>query len=1006
MSKKIFISRGMVQAIFVLILIVAIGVAVAFLFAPQKPEAPPRSNIAYEDKPTERPDKKPGKQHDEVLPDISTPSTEAQPKVPAPQEPTGAPETATSSVSERKIFYCSVKVIDGQNNQPLPGAKVILASTSVRRYRPSLGGFSVTSGRTTIEPYQIRGPFGTNEEGVAWVTIFDADIEQFKKENLRVIAKYGDYIQGEEPLPELKEEESNEITMKLYKGGSIEGRVVEEGSGKGASGVKIIIDEGLNPFKEQGKTTPSIPAVSDEDGNFKLEGLIPGTYGILISIEGTPYLPNKKEFPYKKVTIVSPQDVQKGIVFKVLPAGMIWGYILNMSGEPVSGAEVLLTTSQSIFSQAVSALLTQEAPISTTSDSNGYYEMGGVPLNQEWRLYVTGVGGYTPQLSDVFALTPSYRVVRVDVNVFDGTSVSGFVRDTAGNPISRADIVCMPEYSAIFSPLDQPTTFKNVTTQEDGSYYISGLPQGSYQILAWKAGYKVPMSGYKFASDGYSKVTGINITLEPVEAGELSVYGKVTNPQGQPISGADVQLEGITTAGFQSVDESTKTDSAGMYKIDGVSIGYYELRVSYPGYVTRTLYSVRFNQPTDVILQTFGVIRGQVLVKETNAPLEKPFTIEAKPEPLGADASGDITFAQYTTETTESSFTNPEGRFELQLGPGAFTLTASSDEYVDGKAQAVVREGETVEVKIYVSKQGAVVAGKVNIRGGGNPQGARVFLIQSESETEAMTRALFAEESSGGKMQIVGEDGMFRFESVSEGNYVVIAQHEGYAMGNSGLISLSAGQRMENVTITLGSGGGLEGHVYINGQLAPNALVVILGPGGTKTTNTDANGYYYFDGLTGGVYQLVASPVGSGNTGDTVDTEDINMSGLFETKGVPVEVKEGQTTRFDFGKMGGVRIEGRCNPSPPIGGIALLRPPSGRPFAFGQVVNMDELVGSMSAMVNPLGGNFVFEDVPTGEWQLDIYYVQFGRGVRYVYSTVISVKGEEPVMNIDCMVRL
>ncbi|MGC9054965.1 MAG: carboxypeptidase-like regulatory domain-containing protein, partial [Candidatus Hydrogenedens sp.] len=421
MSKKVFIPRGMIQAILVLVLIVIIGIALAFLFAPQKPEAPPRSNITYENKPAEQSNKKPMQQHDETLPDITPLPTEAQSKVPTTQEPSGIQETAiTPSKSERKIFTILVKVVNGQNNQPIAGSIVMLSSTTARRYRPSLARFSVTSGRTTIEPYHIRGPFRTNNEGIAEVIVYDTDIEQFKKENLRLIAKYGDYTQGEEPLPELQEEKPVEVTITLYKGGSIEGRVVEEGSGKGASGVKIIIDEGLNPFKQQGKTTPSIPVVSDEEGNFKLEGLIPGTYGLLISIEGTPYLPNKKEFPYKKVTITSPQDVQKGIIFKVLPAGMIWGYVLNMAGEPVSGAEVLLTTSQSIFSQAVSALLTQEAPISTVSDSNGYYEMGGVPLNQEWRLYVTGTKGYTPQLSDVFALTPSYRVVRVDINVFDG----------------------------------------------------------------------------------------------------------------------------------------------------------------------------------------------------------------------------------------------------------------------------------------------------------------------------------------------------------------------------------------------------------------------------------------------------------------------------------------------------------------------------------------------------------------------------------------------------------
>ncbi|HOK09961.1 MAG TPA: carboxypeptidase regulatory-like domain-containing protein [Candidatus Hydrogenedens sp.] len=1003
MNWKIFLSKGVIQAVFVLVLLIIIGLALAFLLAPEKPEAPPRSKISYEGKPTSSP--KPTKQYDEILPE--TPSSTEPVKTERQTSPQSTPKTEEDIEQEQKEFPVIVKVLDGETNQPIAGAQVLLATGMTHKKGPTIT--SSITGRDAsqyyIESRKVRGPFSTNTEGIAQLSLYSGELERYRKESMRIVVKSGDYIQEEEQISSINIEETKptEVVIRLYKGGTIEGKVVEEGSNTGASGIKIFIDQGSNPFLKQGKLLPESTSITDEEGNFKLTGLIPGTYGLYVSVEGTPYLPSKKEIPYKKVTLVSPKDSQKGIIFKVEPAGMIWGYIMNMSGEPVSGAQIMLTTSQSIFTQAVNAFLTKEGPKSTSSDSTGYYELGGVALNQEWRLYVTAEGNYTPQLSDVFALTPSYRVVRVDINMFDGGSVAGSIRDTDGKPVSNAEVLCMPEYRAIFSPLDQPTAFRSVTSQEDGTYLLTGLPPGNFQVMAWKAGFKVPLSGVKISSDGFSRLDGINFTLEPIDKGDLSVFGKVTNPQGQPLSGADVNLEGVTTAGFQSEEHSTTTDSSGMYRIDGVNIGYYELRVSYPGYVTRTLYNVRFNQPTDIVLQTFGVIRGQVLVKETGSPLEQPFTIKATPSAYSADESGDIAFAQYTTEPVEGSFTDKEGRFELELGPGAFDLVATAEEYVEGRAQVTVREGETVEVKIYVSKQGAVLAGKVTIRGGGNPQGTRVFLIRAESETEAMSKVLLADEATGTKVQGVGDDGAFRFEAVAEGNYVVVAQHEGYAMANSGLISLNPGQRMENITITLSSGGGLEGHIYIDGKLAGNAMVIILGPGGLKTTNADESGYYSFEGLSSGVYQLVASPVGAS---DVNEVEDINMSGLFETRGVPVEVKEGQTTRFDFGRMGGTRIEGRCNPAPPIGGIALLRPPSGRTYAFGQIVNMDELVGSMSTMVNPLGGNFVFEDVPTGEWQLDIYYVQFGRGVRYVYTVIVDVKGEEPVMNIDCMVRL
>ncbi|MCX8064535.1 MAG: carboxypeptidase regulatory-like domain-containing protein [Candidatus Hydrogenedentes bacterium] len=1000
--KNIFISKGIIQGIIIIFMMVIIGLVLAFLFMPQKEEAPPRSKIAYEPKPenkdiTKRNDYTTS-QSGELDLRVSTNADRGDgEKLPS----TIAEASLTSKEGEDlKEFILLVSVIDGESNKPISGAQVTLENIVMlkRGARIRMMTSPVFAQKERIESLRVRGPVVTDAQGKASLRFFNKDISD-KNVRLRVVARAVGYAQGEEPLPPVQDDSQIETTIKLYGGGGIEGRVIEEGTNAGAKGVKVYIDESENPYVKSGKALPIQSTIADDDGNFKLEGLMPGTYGLYVSVEGTPYLPSKKEVPYKKVTILSPGDVQKGIVLKVSPAGMIWGYVTNLVGEPVPGAELTLSTSQSIFTQAVNAFLTRQAPITAVSNEDGYYEMGGVPLNQEWRLYVAGHGSYTPQLSDVFALTPQYRVVRVDINLFDGASVSGRVTEPDGTPVVGAEVICMPEYSAIFSPLDQPTAFKSAVTKEGGEFSVTGLPPGNFQILAWKSGYKMPLTGLKFASDGFSQNSGINIILERVEAGDYTVFGKVTNPRGEPLSGADVRLEGVTTAGFQSVSESTTTDSAGNYKFDGINIGYYELRVSYPGYVTRTLYSVKFNQPTDIVLQTFGVVRGQVLVKETNSPLEIPFSVEAKPAPIELDETGGVALAQYTTEPVEISVTDPEGRFEMQIGPGAFDIIARAEGYVEGRTQALVREGETIEVKVYVSKQGGVIAGKISIRGGGNPQGTKVTLVQAESETEASARALLAEDTSFSRTQVVGEDGLFRFETLPEGNYVVIAQHEGYSTGNSGLITLSSGQKIENISIILGTGGILEGHIYLDGKLAPNALVIILGPGGIKTTNADQNGFYQFDGLSTGVYQLVASPVGS-------DPNSMDFAGLFQTRGVPVEVKEGQVTRFDFGRMGGVRIEGVCNPSPPMGGVALLRPPTGRPYAFGQVVDMDELVGSMSTMVNPLGGAFVFEDVPTGEWQLDVYYIQFGRGVRYVYSTIIEVTGEQPVVNVNCMVRL
>ncbi len=167
-----------------------------------------------------------------------------------------------------------------------------------------------------------------------------------------------------------------------------------------------------------------------------------------------------------------------------------------------------------------------------------------------------------------------------------------------------------------------------------------------------------------------------------------------------------------------------------------------------------------------------------------------------------------------------------------------------------------------------------------------------------------------------------------------------------------------------------------------------------MGNGVTEHTAADETGYYYLDGLADGVYQAMVTDISSGD-----------LRSVYGARGVQVTVAEGQVTRYDFGAREGARIEARCLPGPAnmLGGRAVLQQPGYIQAHLGETVEVTQLLGQ-SVGISPRG-DFVMEDVPPGEWQLDIYYFELGIAnpleVRYVHTELIeAVDGEVLTLNL------
>ncbi len=945
MTRRRQTSASTLQIVAAVVVLLAVLVGMAFILAPRKPEAPPKSTVSYAPPPTAKPKPAEDDRDFEPLPP------------PRPEKPArdGAVSDGTvPAVDEASSGYTiSGTVTRASDGSPLEKAKV--------------AAYLLTAENPIARGGDWREGVDTDAGGAFRMAGLEAG-------SYRVVVTYEGLVRSETVTEAIGPEYPEAvIEVALHEGASIAGRVTVAGSSQGAADVAVRLED------------VDAATRTDADGRYELSGLAPGEYGVTLNLRNTPYRAGKT-LPFQKVTVKGADDRIINVDFQVESAGIVWGYVLTTNKEPVPNADVVLCTSDSPLSQMLSMAARQEAPVTGSTDESGYYELAGVPLNQTWRIYATA-NSTTPQLADPFLLTAAQNTVRIDIYMFAGSNVYGAVESSKGGLVEGADIMCIPSYSSLLSPMETPQAVRNSSSDAGGQFVLTQVPPGEYQLFARKKGFKISVTGFPIYPDGYTDLTNVRLTLNPVDDGEHTVFGIVLDGNGVGVDGAEVELTGASAEGLEAVERQETTSGGGRFQFAGVGSGIYSLQVRKDGFSPVTVRRVRLNEENKVVLRQTGTVRGVVLAKKSR---QAPPSYSVEAYPLATEGGGRASFMGMMDNPSNSmNFSNPDGSFELRLDAGTYRLEAKSDGYAPARTEIQVQTGQVLEgVELLLNDEGARISGMVAAGDGGNVQGTTVTLIEAATPAEAM---MLLGGSGGSATQQIGADGTFTFEDLPGAVYFVVASHPRYAAGVSEMIELSEGENRENIRIRLGFGGGLEGYVFREGQASAGAVVLVAGNGTTQSATTDQSGYYHMDGLTSGVYQAMVTEIAGGG----------DLSSIYGAQGVQVTVQEGQTTRHDFGSGAGARIEGQCMPGPAnmLGGRAVLALPGSNPAPLGGEADLGQMMGQ-STGINPMG-SFVMEDVPPGEWQLDIYYLEFGVRnpvtVRYVHSQPLSVSGGEVI---------
>ncbi len=365
-----------------------------------------------------------------------------------------------------------------------------------------------------------------------------------------------------------------------------------------------------------------------EDGAFELVGLVPGKWWIGGSAER--YIEGRTETEAAFETVV---DVD---------------VILSLGAE-VIGVVRNATTGQGVEGARVSAVHARSGDRKRAqTDPMGSFEMAGL-RDGEYRFSVEATDHVPleprdhPPVEIVAALGPAV----VDLELRSGAAFSGTIYDETGRPVGGA---------LLFATREADIGGRG-RSEEDGTYRVSRLEDGEYDILVRSEDYARTGRLAVQVAEGI-ELAAVDIVIAP--AGRIE--GHVVGSDGAPLTGVTVFC---SEEGTGHAERRSKTDENGAYAIENLYAGKYRVSVGREGQgglfePVRQVIDIGPGEliRRDFVLELGAVVRGMVVG-----------LIDGQPKP------GVAVFAIVGGDYKGRTRTNEEGRFEVRgLPTGEYTF--------------------------------------------------------------------------------------------------------------------------------------------------------------------------------------------------------------------------------------------------------------------------------------------------------------------------------------------
>ncbi len=549
------------------------------------------------------------------------------------------------------------------------------------------------------------------------------------------------------------------------------------------------------------------------DGAFALR-LKEGTYDVVFKREG---------FATKTLRAQTVSTSTQPVTVNLDPGAEISGRVVR-AGSGVEGVNV----------NAIS----QDGNASAVTTSDGSFTLTDLTPGQ-MMLSATKPDAFIQQIRPVTA--PARDMV---IELPAGGRITGRVLDKTNKvPVTSFQAGISTSRSGGGMTIMTPPMLKPFTS-DDGTFVLENVPPGPTQLVVSAPGYSMQHVPGLNVEDGKT-LSEVEVDLE--SGGRLS--GRVTAPEGGPLSGVSVRLDSMAGAGpgrvmrFDATDNSTVTDPNGEYSIDSIDPGEKTFTFTRQGYLSesRTVNIAGKDSRLDVQL-SLGVSLTGVVTTDAGVPVP-----DASVNTMSAS---DATFGRQTR-------TDANGQFQISgVAPGHYTITASKTGLADG----ILRDFDV--------SSGAPA--RVVMKAGGTISGHVIGLTDAELQQATVT----AIGANGNASAEVDGSGNYRIDGAPIGS-VRVSARAGRGLGGGKTspvksVEVDPGSSVQ-VDLQFKSSTVIGGRVTRNGQPLANAIVAFYPRGGQTQGNasstTDSNGSYTISGLEDGSY--------------SVSVVDFNRSGSF-----------------------------------------------------------------------------------------------------------------------------
>ena len=697
------------------------------------------------------------------------------------------------------------------------------------------------------------------------------------------------------------------------------------------------------------------------------------------------------------------------------------GRIIDDSGSPVAGAEVIVLPN---LMYAIQAVRTGNIFFERTfADGAGNFKLDAVPAGT--RLSVLSLGAPTePGIKDIGPYSKNASAFE-SIKLLDTGSMSGFVVDEDGIAVAGAEVLAMPIDLRLLPAMARNIPGWFAITNASGEYKFPDLPRRAYALFSQSIdGRAAPISAT--LSGDY-----VEVASDLVIKSKEKIKGRIVNAEGNPIANARVFLNSIPSlenesGGSRSAIPSASSMLIGMAKevlpellpkdifVNTGNDGRFELSAwqgasvmviagDYPN-ATFDLPGLDAEADQESYLLAMmipGSIKGKVFDSNSNNSLEffianadlqsHALSVTDVDGATGASAnwsgSEEVVYSEEDELQNEkfASILQPgevpvtpkqtaldqlktvnlsdsrNGTFEINnLMPGQWEVKVSSNGYMQESLDVSVVSKETTEISVGMS-HGASLSGKVVAHGSLDPiQGA---IISMGNRKASGFDAIMKNGLSGANVTASDKDGNFTLQGIKPGMEWLSVTADGYSDTSIKGKPLEEDEVRNDVTIKVRQGAMIQGIVYDrHNQILAQRMV-----GGFSAdsedfwqTTTDENGSYQAKNIKPGNYFVVSAALDANSLmqGDM-------LAVLNGGRVLSVFAKEGETVELDIVDLsaGGCKLKGKLTDNgQPVKNAAL--------FCMAGGASMFDL--RMASAKTDENGEFEFQSLAPGEYTLQI----------------------------------